>query len=194
VDDQGFMRQKVLIVEDDLELRALLSLHLRHEGFAVLTASNGLEALDQARSASPDLILLDLVLPELDGFAVCEALRRDRWLSRVPVIVLTGLTSEFSRYASLESGASEYVTKPASPKHLAARIRYWLSQPTPAPPLSPAKAAGRARTTRVGSRGSITTGSLVNTPLQRGGRAPWRRFNRLSGFPEGAIYREPGDR
>src|SRR5689334_2804767 len=98
------MRKKLLIVEDNTELLELLRLGFKQAGFSVSTASNGLEALKKARAHCPDLILLDLVLPELDGFAVCEALRRSGETAGIPIIMLTGLTSEFTRYAGMESG------------------------------------------------------------------------------------------
>jgi DNA-binding response OmpR family regulator len=123
------MKKKLLIVEDNTELLELLRLGFKQAGFSVSTAANGLEALKKARSVSPDLIVLDLVLPELDGFAVCEALRKSEETSTTPIIMLTGLTSEFTRYAGLESGADEYVTKPVSPEQLMPRIKHWLRQP-----------------------------------------------------------------
>ncbi len=122
------MRKKILIVDDNSELLELLRLGLKDAGFNVATAPDGLEALRRARSVCPDLIVLDLVLPELDGFAVCEALKRDQQTAGIPIIVLTGLNSQFTRYAGLESGANEYVTKPVSPSHLVSRIQYWLGQ------------------------------------------------------------------
>ena len=123
------MRKKLLIVEDNTELLELLRLGLKQAGFSVCTAADGVEALKKARSAGPDLILLDLVLPELDGFAVCEALRRGADTSQTPIIMLTGLTSEFTRYAGMESGADEYVTKPVTPQQLLPRIHHWLKNP-----------------------------------------------------------------
>ncbi len=123
------MRKKLLIVEDNSELLELFRLGLKQAGFSVSTASNGLDALKKARTVSPDLILLDLVLPELDGFAVCERLRKDESTASTRIIMLTGLMSEFTRYAGLESGADEYVTKPASPGQLLPRIEHWLQQP-----------------------------------------------------------------
>ena len=122
------MRKKILIVEDNTELLELLRLGLKQAGFSISTATNGLEAVRKARSLIPDLILLDLVLPELDGFAVCEKLRREEPTAAIPIIMLTGLSSEFTRYAGLESGADEYVTKPASPNQLLPKIHYWLEQ------------------------------------------------------------------
>jgi len=120
------MRKKLLIVEDNTELLELMRLGFKQAGFSVSTAATGLEALKKTRAHSPDLIILDLVLPELDGFAVCEALRRDDETSGIPIIMLTGLTSEFTRYAGMESGADEYVTKPASPGQLLPKIKHWL--------------------------------------------------------------------
>ena len=123
------MRKKLLIVEDNTELLELLRLALKQAGFSVFTASTGLEAIKKARAILPDLILLDLVLPELDGFAVCEVLRKREETAGLPIILLTGLTSEFTRYAGMESGADEYVTKPASPEQLLPKIKYWLRHP-----------------------------------------------------------------
>ena len=123
------MKKKLLIVEDNTELLELLRLGFKQAGFSVSTAANGLEALKKARSVSPDLIVLDLVLPELDGFAVCEALRKSEETSTTPIIMLTGLTSEFTRYAGLESGADEYVTKPVSPDQLLPTIKRCIRTP-----------------------------------------------------------------
>ena len=97
-------------------------------GFSTATATNGVEALEKARSLSPDLIVLDLVLPELDGFAVCETLRKDPATAAVPIIMLTGLSSQFSRYAGLESGGTDFFTKPASPNALVSRIKHLLGE------------------------------------------------------------------
>lgn len=133
----GTMRKKILIVEDNSELLELLRLNLKHAGFAVATATNGIDALKKARSVSPDLVLLDLVLPELDGFAVCETLRKDPATAQVPILVLTGLTSEFARYAGMESGANDCVTKPISPTVLVSKIKRWLSPENAAEHPSP---------------------------------------------------------
>src|SRR5512133_1301463 len=127
------MRKKILIVDDNTELLALLGEGVGAAGFGVSLARNGIEALEKVRTARPDLVVLDLVLPELDGFGVCQAIRRDREMGKVPVIMLTGLTSEFTRYAGLESGANEYVKKPVSPEALVSQIRRLLA---PRPNLS----------------------------------------------------------
>ncbi len=120
------MRKNILVVEDNPDLRDLLRQTLEQAGYAVATASNGLEALASARSAVPDLLLLDLVLPELNGFSVCEILRRERETAHLPIIVLTGLTSEFSRLAGLESGATDYLVKPFLPDQLVKKIKRHL--------------------------------------------------------------------
>jgi two-component system alkaline phosphatase synthesis response regulator PhoP len=116
------VRKKILVVEDDQDLAELLSFNLRNAGFAIGTAGDGVEALKKARSAVPDLILLDLMLPELDGFAVCEILRRDPATALVPIIMLTAMSGELARVAGLEAGANDYMTKPFSLRQLLARV------------------------------------------------------------------------
>jgi DNA-binding response OmpR family regulator len=122
------MKKKILLVEDDADLLEMMRLCMKREGFSIATASNGIEALKKARSLLPDVIVLDLVLPELDGFAVCETLRKHRATAGIKVIMLTGLSSEFTRYAGFESGADDYVMKPVSPTELVSKIDYWLSK------------------------------------------------------------------
>jgi two-component system alkaline phosphatase synthesis response regulator PhoP len=134
------MRKKILIVEDNSELLELMRLGLEQAGFRIATASNGVDALKSARSGAPDLIVLDLVLPELDGFAVCERLRKDEGTASIPVIVLTGLSSEFARFASIESGADEYVMKPVGTEDLVSKIKALLSRPRKPRPSRPAQA------------------------------------------------------
>ena len=119
--------RKVLVVDDNSEFLELLRLMLKDGGFCVATATDGLQALQKARSVEPDVIVLDLVLPELDGFAVCETLKKERETAAIPVIVLTGLSSEFTRYAGLEAGADAYVTKPVTPTELVSKIQWCLA-------------------------------------------------------------------
>ena len=135
------MRAKLLVVEDNTELLELMRLGLKQAGFTIGTATNGLEALKKARSLRPDLIILDLVLPELDGFAVCEALKRGADTAAIPIIMMTGLTSEFTRYAGMESGADEYVTKPVGPEQLVPRIKQLLRSSRTKAAASECKAA-----------------------------------------------------
>jgi DNA-binding response OmpR family regulator len=106
------MQSKILIVDDNSELLTVLRLGFKEAGFTVRTADNGADALKKVRSFAPDLILLDLVLPEMDGFAICETLKKNSVTTSIPIVVLTGLSSQLSRFAGLESGADEYLTKP----------------------------------------------------------------------------------
>lgn len=121
------MRKRILVVEDNDELREMLKTSFRRAGFSVATATDGIEALKKARSLTPDGVLLDLVLPELDGFAVCEILRKNPLTSDIPIIILTGLNSQFSRMAGAESGATDFLSKPVGPEALVARFRELLS-------------------------------------------------------------------
>jgi two-component system, OmpR family, alkaline phosphatase synthesis response regulator PhoP len=120
------MRKKILVVDDDAELIELMRFNLKNAGFSIGTALNGLEALKKARSIVPDLIVLDLMMPELDGFAVCEILRRDRSTASIPILMLTALSSELGRLTGFECGATDYLTKPFSPKSVVARVQSLL--------------------------------------------------------------------
>lgn len=137
------MRKKVLIVEDNSELLAFLRQRLRAAGFSVATATNGIEALKKARSVGPDIILLDLVLPELDGFAVCETLRRAPATADIPIVILSGLTSEYTRTASLQCGADEYLVKPIEAEELMAKVKELVAHNAPTRHL---KRSGRENT------------------------------------------------
>lgn len=121
------MRKKILVVEDDNDIVELLCFNLKKAGFAIGTANDGIEALKKARSVCPDLILLDLMLPEMDGYAVCETLRRDPATASIPIIMVTALSGELARMAGLESGANEFITKPFNLKQLLGRIQSFLS-------------------------------------------------------------------
>ena len=114
------MSSKVLIVEDDADAVKLVELYLRRDGHKVLTALDGTEGLRLARETKPDLVVLDLMLPGMNGFEVCRALREE---SDVAVVMLTARVEEQDRLAGLDLGADDYVTKPFSPRELAARVR-----------------------------------------------------------------------
>ena len=114
------MKATVLVVEDEEVLLSTLKFNLEKEGYAVITARDGWEALESARANKPDLVLLDVMLPELDGIEVCRRLRRE---SAVPVIMLTARGEEIDRVVGLEVGADDYVTKPFSMRELLARVR-----------------------------------------------------------------------
>lgn len=114
------MGKKVLIVDDDAKTVELVKLYLSRDGYRVLTAYEGHEALRLAREAHPDLIVLDLMLPGVDGLEVCRILRKE---SDVPIIMLTAKSTDEDKLKGLDLGADDYVTKPFSPKELAARVR-----------------------------------------------------------------------
>ena len=112
--------KRVLVVDDDVKTVELVKLYLNRDGYKVLTAYNGTDALRLAREGHPDLIVLDLMLPGIDGLNVCRTLRDE---SDVPIIMLTAKTTEEDRLTGLDLGADDYVPKPFSPKELAARVR-----------------------------------------------------------------------
>ncbi len=133
-----FRRKKVLVVEDHVELLELLRTQFKDEGFATATATNGVDAVRKARTLSPDLILLDVMLPEMDGFAVCETLREDSQTRDIPIIMVSGLSSQLSRSAGIEAGATEFVTKPVTPANLVIRVRQIFEQRAAAEACVPA--------------------------------------------------------
>lgn len=114
------MEKTILVVDDEASIRELLEFNLTKEGYRVLLAENGGQALDKLSSGGVDLILLDLMLPGVDGLEVCRRIRR---LSQVPVIMLTARDSELDKILGLELGADDYVTKPFSPRELVSRVR-----------------------------------------------------------------------
>jgi len=119
---------QVLVVEDEDAIRELVAYHLEAAGFTALQAADGEEALRIARAETPQLIVLDLMLPKLDGVSVLRELRRD---SRVPVIMLTARTEEADRIRGLELGADDYIGKPFSPRELVARVKAVLRRTEP---------------------------------------------------------------
>jgi len=112
--------KRVLVVDDDVKTVELVKLYLNRDGYKVLTAHDGIEALRLARENHPDLIVLDLMLPGIDGLQICRTLRAE---SDVPIIMLTAKTTDQDKLTGLDLGADDYVTKPFSPRELAARVR-----------------------------------------------------------------------
>ncbi len=112
--------KKVLVVDDDVKTVELVKLYLNRDDYQVLIAYDGIEALRLARESCPDLIVLDLMLPDVDGLEVCRVLRHE---SDVPIIMLTARSTDQDKLTGLGLGADDYVTKPFSPKELAARVR-----------------------------------------------------------------------
>ena len=116
-------QRTVLVIEDEDTLRRALSYNLGRDGFKVLTANDGLEGRDAALASSPDLVILDLMLPKMDGLDVCRAIRRE---ATTPILMLTAKVEEVDRIVGLEIGADDYMTKPFSMRELLARVRALL--------------------------------------------------------------------
>lgn len=116
-------KDAILVVEDEEDIRQLLIFHLEREGYATLEAADGKTGLELARSREPALILLDVMLPLIDGFTVCKELERDPRTSAIPVIMLTARGEEVDRILGLELGADDYVVKPFNTRELLLRIR-----------------------------------------------------------------------
>lgn len=119
-------KQKVLIVDDEKDIVKLLEYNLKKEGFAAVSAFDGAQALEKAESEHPDLILLDVMLPEVDGLEVCKQLKKDPATRSIPVIMLTARSQETDKVIGLELGADDYVTKPFGVRELLARVKALL--------------------------------------------------------------------
>ncbi len=131
------MSSRVLIVEDEPDIRELVVHHLKREGYQVSVAASGEEALRQVQASPPDLVLLDLMMPAMNGLEVCRRLRQDPVTASLPIVMLTAKGDEVDRVLGLEIGADDYVVKPFSPKELLARVRAVLRRSLPAPGASP---------------------------------------------------------
>ncbi|MBI4706684.1 MAG: response regulator transcription factor [Candidatus Omnitrophica bacterium] len=120
------MKEKILIVDDEKDIVKMLDYNLKKEGFRTALAYDGEDALDLARRERPDLILLDLMLPEIDGLEVCKQLKKEEKTAGIPVIMLTAKSQEADKVIGLELGADDYITKPFSIRELIARVKVVL--------------------------------------------------------------------
>ncbi len=120
------MKTRILVVDDEPDAVELIEFNLTTAGYEVVTATDGEEALKKARTLLPALIVLDLMLPEVDGLEVCKILRRDPQTSAIPIIMVTAKAAEIDRVLGLELGADDYVTKPFSPRELVLRVKRLL--------------------------------------------------------------------
>lgn len=125
------MKPKILIVDDEPDALELVEFNLRGAGFDVIAAADGAAALRRAQADQPDLLVLDLMLPEIDGLEVCKVLRRNPATASLPIIMLTAKGTELDRVLGLEIGADDYLTKPFSPRELVLRIRKLLQRSQP---------------------------------------------------------------
>jgi DNA-binding response OmpR family regulator len=117
------MADRIMVVEDELTLQETLTYNLKHQGYEVITSSNGLDAIKKAAENKPDLIILDVMLPGADGFEVCRQIRKEM---NMPILMLTARTDEIDRVVGLEVGADDYLTKPFSMRELIARVKAML--------------------------------------------------------------------
>ncbi len=125
---KGVVRPKILVVDDEPEAVELLEFNLRQAGYDVVAAKDGAEALKKARAVLPGLIVLDLMLPEVDGLEVCKMLRRDPATTSIPIMMVTAKAAEIDRILGLELGADDYLTKPFSPRELVLRVKKILER------------------------------------------------------------------
>lgn len=124
------MKKRVLLIEDDPSSVRLVSYTLEQEGYEVLTATNGLEGLKKVREEAPDLLVLDVMLPGLDGFEVCRRLRADEQTAGLPVLMLSAKAQETDKTTGLKMGADDYLAKPADPSEIVARVANLLAMKT----------------------------------------------------------------
>jgi CheY-like chemotaxis protein len=125
---KNIMAKTILVVEDQVAISQLIQFKLKNSGYRVVTAKDGVAALEKARSLRPDLILLDIMLPLMTGFEVLAALKKDEVNKNIPVIFLTGQSREDEIVKGLELGAEDYILKPFSPNELAARIKTFFQR------------------------------------------------------------------
>lgn len=119
---------KILLVDDEPDILEFLSYNINKEGFEVFTALNGKEAIEKAKTVNPHLILLDVMMPEMDGIETCEALRQDKKLQDTIIAFLTARGEDYSQIAGFDAGADDYITKPVKPKVLVSRIKALLKR------------------------------------------------------------------
>lgn len=123
--------EKILIVDDEKNIRELISYNLKKEGYKILIADNGIDALKLVKEERPDLVLLDLMLPGMNGLDVCKEIRKNPNISSTPIIIISAKSEEFDKVLGLELGADDYITKPFSIRELAARVKVILRRTAP---------------------------------------------------------------
>jgi DNA-binding response OmpR family regulator len=122
------MPKKILVVDDETELLKALSIRLETSGYEVITASDGQEGLEKAKSLNPDLIVLDILMPKMDGYEVCRMLKFDEKYKSIPVIMLTAKTQDIDKAMGKKVGANDYITKPFETQDLIDKIKKYLGE------------------------------------------------------------------
>src|SRR5665648_1162207 len=145
-------QSKILLVDDEVDILEFISYNLEKEGYKVYTAQNGAEAIKIAEKTLPDLIILDVMMPEMDGIAACEEIRRIPSLQHTMIAFLTARGEDYSQIAGFEAGADDYITKPIRPKVLVSRVKALLKRTS---------AFGTAPAAVVDSGHTITIGNIV---------------------------------
>jgi len=121
-------KKKILVVDDEVDLVKTIQFALELEGYKVLVSYNGEDALNQARKENPDLILLDIMLPKLDGYKVCRLLKFDEQYKHIPILMMTAKTQEKDKLMGKETGANEYITKPFDMEELMEKVKAYLKE------------------------------------------------------------------
>lgn len=127
-------KYKLLLVDDEIDILEFLSYNLKKEGFEVFTAQNGMEAIEKAKNIKPQLILLDIMMPEMDGIETCEELKKIPDISSTLIAILTARNEDYSQIAGFEAGADDYISKPIKPKVLISRVKALLKRYHPQNP------------------------------------------------------------
>jgi len=154
------MADKILIVDDDLETLRLVGLMLQRQGYEISAANSGNQALNLARSDPPDLIVLDIMMPEMDGFQFSQLLRNDPAIGAIPILMFTAKSQVDDKVAGYEAGADDYLTKPVHPAELVAHIKALLARtrnrPAPLPVVQRGYSVGL-----IGSKGGLGVSTLT---------------------------------
>ena len=187
-------KETILVIEDEKNIAELVKYNLEQEGFRVLTATKGDSGLDQARKSKPALIVLDLMLPEIDGVEICKILKQDYKTASIPIIMLTAKSQEADKVLGLELGADDYITKPFSPRELVARIKAVLRRTHEKPKNKVFKTGGleldveKHQLTLKGKEIELTSKEydLLNALWEANGRVLSRDFllNKVWGYDE----------
>ena len=150
---------RIFVVEDDRDIAGLVTLYLTKAGWQAEVFDSGTEALSAIKATPPDLVILDVMLPGMDGLAICRALRADAVTARIPIIMVTARGDETDRIVGLELGADDYLPKPFNPRELVARINAVLRRrAAPTPPGAPGGVAGPRRRSTAWMRASSSRG------------------------------------
>jgi DNA-binding response OmpR family regulator len=122
------MEKKILVIEDDPATLRLVDYSLRHEGYQVITASNGLEGIRKVHNEAPDLVILDVMLPGMDGFEICHRLKSEPATAQMPIMMFSAKAQEIDKNTGLKVGADDYLTKPVAPAEIVSRVQKLLTR------------------------------------------------------------------